>query len=88
MKKRLFITLAVTLLTICTATSQICLRQGSSAYSTILFNWDGQNLRQGSSSYSQVIANWDGQNIRRGSSKYSKVLYNWDGQYLRQGKSA
>ena len=36
------------------------IRQGSSSYGTILYNYDGKNLRQGSSSYGTVLFNING----------------------------
>ena len=36
------------------------IRQGSSSYGTILYNYDGKNLRQGSSSYGTILFNING----------------------------
>ena len=61
------------------------IREGSSRYGNVLYNWDGKNLREGSSRYGNVLLNYDGKNIREGSSRYGNVLCNFDGKYLREG---
>ena len=35
-------------------------REGSTSYGTILYNFDGKNLRQGSTSYGTILFNVDG----------------------------
>ena len=63
------------------------IREGSSRYGSVLYNWDGKNLREGSSRYGSVLVNYDGKNIREGSSRYASVLCNFDGKNLREGSS-
>ena len=55
------------------------IREGSSRYGSVLYNWDGKNLREGSSRYGSVVCNFDGKNLREGSSRYGSVFLNVDG---------
>ena len=64
MKKRVYIVMALMLLTLTGVVAQSYLRQGSSEYGKVLYNWDGRNLRQGSSQDGKVIVNWDGEYSR------------------------
>ena len=75
MKKHLFI---IFILISCSLFSQK-IREGSSNFGTILYNFDGKNLRQGSSSFGTVLYNFDGKNIRQGSSSFGTILFNIDG---------
>ena len=77
----------VTLFSLNFTHAQNLIRQGSSRYSTPIYNWDGLSLRNGNSSYGKVIINWDGKFIRNGSNPYGTVLYNWDGENIRIGHS-
>ena len=65
--------------TVLIVSAQTKIRQGSTSYGEVLYNWDGKNLRQGSTSYGTVIVNWDGKNIRQGSTSYGTVLCNIEG---------
>lgn len=61
--------IAILLFAAVTAAAQSFVRQGSSQYSTPLYNWDGSCLRAGNSVYSAVLYNFDGEFIRKGSSR-------------------
>ena len=78
MMKRLAL-VAIIMLAAVTAAAQSLVRQGSSQYSTPLYNWDGRSVRQGSSRYGTVLYNYDGQYLRKGSSAYSTPILNVSG---------
>lgn len=63
------------------------IREGSSSYGKVLYNFDGEYVREGSSSYGTIIYNINDGDIREGSSKYGKILFNIDGKYIREGSS-